>query len=219
MQALGLPFHGTKADIMHQLTARQLHQLIDLGGTKARSGATKVELFALLLQSLEEKNSRDDNFGKRIDQGDTETPNISGVVDKVEVSDESGAGTHSGVKASVETRARIVGENEMVAGAGASKVVSKAEAEPNEIEKADATQMAEDKAKEEAEAEAKEAKAHAKARKLAQCKINKHIESYCERGLQIEEVFLDIGPKGEKQVYVCPEKLSKSRTDASLTGL
>lgn len=78
-------------------------------------------------------------------------------------------------------------------------------------------------AKEELLAEAKLARQALKeakrAAKIAQQKSIEHVQSYMNRGFRIEEVYLDIGPAGEKQVYVCPEKLSKSRKDASLSGL
>jgi hypothetical protein len=92
---------------------------------------------------------------------------------------------------------------------------------PEETAKAKAAEKA--KAEAEAVAEAKRAhdslKEANEAAKIAQQKATEHFLHYTNRGFRIEEVYLDIGPAGEKQVYVCPEKLSKTRKDASLSGL
>ena len=62
-----------------------------------------------------------------------------------------------------------------------------------------------------AELEAKEAaEAAAIVEMLSNPKLlREHVRGYIERGMRVEEWYLDIGEYGPKEIYVCPEKVDR----------
>ena len=39
--------------------------------------------------------------------------------------------------------------------------------------------------------------------------LREHVRGYVERGMRVEEWYLDIGEYGPKEIYVCPEKVDR----------